>query len=358
MSGIELAWYASGIINNKLYIASELLKRICEIDLETKEVNTLCDIDCKAFFKDMHAIRECVTYKDSIYFMGMYGTGYFKYSIGNNICDVKIVDNSAYTAASVSEDEVNIIVPTVRPWEKIWRLDLSTGQYFEILTNSSAIKTIKNGNYVTHYTAMHGDKIYFPIIEMDYIVVLNLKNNEFESIKIDGCRFYGIARYCDNIIVSLYGSYDLIIYDTKTNSKRKIEVGKEKFTNEAISPYAKMYVYGSRLILLPSTMTDKIKILSLLDSSIDIIDYPEGFIFNKMDKYPYTFMEVNENNGKLFISQLSANMMLELNMQTLKLSGFRIIDKDSKERIAELACSGESIMESNEIDLNTFLENI
>jgi len=359
MSEIELAWYASSIIGNKLYIAAELFKKIYEIDLNTKMTKSLEDIDCYMYFKEMHAIRDAFTYKDYVYFIGMYGTGFFKYGVKNKTCSGKIVDRSSYMADYVREDEDNIIVSTIKPWEKVWRLNLDIGEYHLVKTDCSDIKEISvNSNNSTHYSVICENKVYYPIVASEYVAVLNLVHDKFECIKIAGYKLFGVVRYQDEIIFSIYGSYDLIKYNTNTHSITIIKINNEKAINEDEVAYSKMHIADDKLLLLPSNKVDKIMIYNFENSSFQEIDYPVGFQLNKKDKYLYSFYEVNRYKDKLIISQLSSNMMLFLDINTLELSGVRVVDDNPQERIREISYHNDIIQESNEINLETFINTI
>lgn len=359
MKDIELAFYAGQIIEGKLYFFSEFFQELFLYNINDKRIEWLnIDID-KNGFEELKGIKRAIVFEDNIYFWGILGIGYYKYDIKKRMCTYQLYMKNIYTAEIILEDYSNIIIPTNKPWDKIFRFNMRKDEFEIINADITRIKSLNLGpDAIVQNSVCIKNIIYFPIVHSEIVITFDLLSNKFDYFIINGSVLYGITNYKDNIIFSQFGTYNYILYDL-INKKANCVHMKGNFQIENDIPYyARIFVNDSSLFFLPESGKNKITVVDLEKNKIRMLDYPKGFELNKKERYLYSFYGYEKYGNSEYVYQLSSNMMLEIK-ENMELQGHRlVVSDDYKQKAYECILKKQTVNENREIDLETFLSII
>lgn len=359
MKAIETAWYAGKITNDRLIFFSETLHSLYEMDLRTKKIKWLNIVIDRDFIQKSYGIKSMFEYKENLFLWTMCGVGYSKVNLENftsNCC--YLVDNT-YTAEIVKENDDSIIIPSEKPWKDMWRFDFENEGFSRVDADITRIKSIIHDSDSVQCAGKIGDMICFPVIQKDYVLIYSISDNRFDYISVPNCSFYGVAGDDNRMYLSQYGTYDIVEYEIKNSSYRIIKNQYGCGTIDMLPAYSRILKQNRYMLSLPCTTEDKIGIFDILTGRWRVLDYPQGYEFNKKKKYLYSFYGFDiESDGKICVFQLSGNMLLEICFDSDKINGFRVtIPYEYSQKITDTITQYGSIpiYEGTEIGLTEFL---
>lgn len=357
MNNVELAWYAGSIVNEHLYFYSETVHSLFKLDLNTMKVEWIDAIISKEFVTKSYGMKTALEYKGNLFLWTMYGVGYCKVSLDDFSTECRSLIDGIYTTGLIKENEDSIIIPSEKPWENLWRFDLKSERFTSVIADVTGIQDIVQESDVVQCADKVGDVIYFPVIQKDYVVTYNICNNKFDFISSPHSSFYGVTGDNNKIYLSQFGTYDIVEYEIGKGVFNIIRNQHGKGVNDDIPAYSKILKSNENILALPCTVDDRISVFDVKSQEWKVMDYPQGFLFNKKEKYLYSFYGIDiRNDGTIYVFQLSGNMLLEINNKITEINGFNItVPNKYADKINRTIVQYGPIQEGNEFGLADFL---
>ena len=255
------------------------------------------------------------------------------------------------------ENAESIIISSEKPWLNMWRFDLRNEILSQVDADITRIKSIIQDSDSVQCTSKIGDKICFPVIQKNYILVYDISQNKFDYVSIPNCSFYGVTGEDGKIFLSQYSTYDIVEYDFINRTYRKIKNQYGHSSINLLPAYSRILKYHKHLLTLPCTTDDKIEVFDIESDIWKELEYPHKYEFNKKEKYLYSFYGLDiERDRKICVFQLSGNMLLEISLNSGIIEGFHVIaPKIYSHKIREIITQYGPVQEGIEIGLSEFL---
>lgn len=318
-------FFGSGeMADNKLWVSATYFNQIVVVDLDSGEVSFLGEIAGKDDSEKFINITSC-KYGDKVFFFDRWGKGYTKVDITNG--------NLQFVEAAVEKDVFSVdnifmvgdaflLMPNTVGRDAMW-FDPRT-ERLTIFQEWNRVLSKKFGGYETTriQSYMSGRYIWVVLEGMPYVIKIAVDDLQIDTFAIRDYHFFTVAAEGHYLLFSQTDSTTLILMDTEKGTLQEIEI--EKSGTKPFKQYGKLIGIHGRFIITPFDTGNDIFVFCVEKNSIKKLLYPEGFSFLKIKSkfgLNYKFYGYHIRDNKIYLYPSQANMMLEINIDTLTVKG-------------------------------------